>query len=491
MSAKQHESGLASSGEFPCGCVSLLGGEDTVLEVGVFEDGKKKGSEDGVSEPAREVVDGALEGSKHAGERCLGVKISENPTEGKIKGCQGIRERSSLDVRHETDSWLRFRHLKCLISCRFCLSSPSLSAHASRPLFTTAPLDMRRLKLRANSKVYLLRPCFVMPYCTAKVQEVDNALYLRLWGVSFDALAHCFGRSPKFYERCFLALARTNLVASTCKVQLPAHLVADEKHVRTAGQTKYLCVTASQGCILGARLVAQISTQDLVEGYGEFQREAHEVEPSWSPKSVCLDGFRATQASWKQLWPSLSIILCFLHAMLKLRSVSAKKTREQANYQVLMDKAWQVFEAPTRRHFAQRLRRLVDWSQKNVERGKLKHEVQKMGRNSRRYSISYTQEQCYRTSSQVDRLMSHQSHILRSQRGFHGNDEHASQMMRAHAMVWNFHPYGVRLLRNQPERVSPFHDLNGFQYHDNWLCNLLLASSRGGLGRHSHQIRRY
>jgi hypothetical protein len=46
---------------------------------------------------------------------------------------------------------------------------------------------------------------------------------------------------------------------------------------------------------------------------------------------------------------------------------------------------------------------------------------------------------------------------------------------------WNLHPYGTRLRRDQPSRVSPFHDLNGVQYHPNWLHNLLIASSMGGL----------
>jgi len=49
-------------------------------------------------------------------------------------------------------------------------------------------------------------------------------------------------------------------------------------------------------------------------------------------------------------------------------------------------------------------------------------------------------------------------------------------VVRAMALQWNFHPYGARLRRDQPSRVSPFHDLNGFQYHPNWLHNLLIAS---------------
>jgi hypothetical protein len=49
------------------------------------------------------------------------------------------------------------------------------------------------------------------------------------------------------------------------------------------------------------------------------------------------------------------------------------------------------------------------------------------------------------------------------------------------ALQWHFHPYGARLRRDQPSRVSPFDDLNGLQYHPNWLHNLLIASSLGGL----------
>ncbi len=48
------------------------------------------------------------------------------------------------------------------------------------------------------------------------------------------------------------------------------------------------------------------------------------------------------------------------------------------------------------------------------------------------------------------------------------------------ALPWNCHPYGARTRRADPTRRSPFHDLNGFKYHPNWLHNLLIASSMGG-----------
>jgi hypothetical protein len=48
------------------------------------------------------------------------------------------------------------------------------------------------------------------------------------------------------------------------------------------------------------------------------------------------------------------------------------------------------------------------------------------------------------------------------------------------ALIWNFHPYGKRTRSRDPNRHSPFHDLNGFCYVDNWLENLLVAASMGG-----------
>ena len=59
--------------------------------------------------------------------------------------------------------------------------------------------------------------------------------------------------------------------------------------------------------------------------------------------------------------------------------------------------------------------------------------------------------------------------------------EAARLAVRAMALQGNLHPYSSRLRRDQPLRVLPCHDLNGFQYHPNWLHNLLIASSMGGL----------
>lgn len=85
-----------------------------------------------------------------------------------------------------------------------------------------------------------------------------------------------------------------------------------------------------------------------------------------------------------------------------------------------------------------------------------------------------------RTSNALDRLMNHQDRYLYAMQYFHGTFDSARRQMRAMALLWNFHPYGQRTRSRQPERMSPFGELNGFVYHDNWLHNLLIAGSMNG-----------
>lgn len=104
----------------------------------------------------------------------------------------------------------------------------------------------------------------------------------------------------------------------------------------------------------------------------------------------------------------------------------------------------------------------------------------KLYQQHRNYVLAYEQIGCARTTNGVDRLMNHQDRVLYSMRYLHGKGEKARLALRAMALQWNFHPYG-RLLRSaEPERLSPFADMNGFQYHGNWLHNLMIAASLGG-----------
>ena len=114
------------------------------------------------------------------------------------------------------------------------------------------------------------------------------------------------------------------------------------------------------------------------------------------------------------------------------------------------------------------------WSQTVTEA------VGKLWQRVEQYAISYDHPNAHRTSNMLDRLMNHQDRLLYTMQYFHGSTTSARLYLRSMALVWNFHPYGARTRSNCPERMSPFTELNGFRYHDNWLHNLLIASSMNG-----------
>ena len=107
--------------------------------------------------------------------------------------------------------------------------------------------------------------------------------------------------------------------------------------------------------------------------------------------------------------------------------------------------------------------------------------VEKLCARSADFLPAYDLPEAARTSNAVDRLLNVVDRQLYAMRYRHGTQESARLAVRAIGMQWNFHPYGQQLSRDAPERASPFGDLNGFQYHGNWLHNFLIPSSMGGL----------
>lgn len=345
--------------------------------------------------------------------------------------------------------------------------------YASRKL----KLVLRRIKLKETGAVFTLRPSFVLPYLVARTEEVEKALYLRQWGVSFEALAYVFGRDAMFWYRAWLSFGRVNLVGTTVKVeaQMPHDLVADEKITWVGGQEVAVPTTAGGGCVLGVSVVAQSDTAGLQSGYGEFAREAQEIFPDYAPRSVCTDGWRATREAWRLLFPQITLVLCYLHSVLKIMARCTGALR-----QTVLERVWEAYHAASKRTFSQRLRRLREWAEAELS-GAVAEAVLKLCRRRDEFTPAYECPQAARTSNAVDRVLNHLDRLLYTAGYGHATTASTRLAVRAMAVQWNFHPFGARLRHDQPSRVSPFHDLNGFVYHRNWLHNLLIASSMGGL----------
>jgi hypothetical protein len=298
---------------------------------------------------------------------------------------------------------------------------------------------LRRIKLIANGDTFQLRPSFVMPYMVGRTEELDKALYLRQWGVPFDALAYVFGKNPSFWYRASQSLGRPSIVGSTVKSKdkLPAHIVADEKHTRLKGDKVYVPTTVADGCILGASVVSSPSSDDLEAGYGDFAAEARELEPSYSPETVCADGWEATWNAWWRLFPAITVLLCFLHSAIKIRDC---RTSDHALQKEAITKVWEAFRAETKASFSQRIRRLQEWMDANLPGGRLREAVFKLCGKREFFAMAYDFIDPYRTSNAVDRLMNHQDRLLYAMRYFHGDLGSARLSARAMAMLWNFHP---------------------------------------------------
>jgi hypothetical protein len=340
-------------------------------------------------------------------------------------------------------------------------------------------LAIRRIELHATKEKFSVRPSFMLPYMTATTEEVEKGLFLRRWGVPYDALAYVFGRPASFWYRAEMSLGRPSIVGTTVKTpeRLPDHIAADEKHTELRGSKVFVPTVVGAGCILGATLTASADSVALEAAYGEFAREARELAPSYSPKSVCTDGWEATQKAFKALFDDICVILCFLHSILKISERCARNTA--VRFEVL-DKAWAVYKAETRIKFSQRVRRLREWAEAKLPDGGLKHAVLKLCAKKAQFLKAYDHPRAHRTSNAVDRLINHLDRRLFAMRKLHGTLQSGRLAVRAMALQWNFHPYGPRLRSVDSQRRSPFHDLNGFEYHHNWLHNLLIAASMGG-----------
>jgi hypothetical protein len=239
----------------------------------------------------------------------------------------------------------------------------------------------------------------------------------------------------------------------------------------------YLAVTAAQGCVLGASLSASAGQEGLTQAYGVFQQEAAHHAPDYAPETVTTDGWEATRGAWETLFPGIVWILCFLHEVIKIRDGCRSIPALQ---QPLLDKLWYLYHATSKRHFAQRLRRLLEWIHTQSLPKAIDGRLHRLKAKSRFFQRAFDFPEAYRTSNQVDRPMNYLDRTLYAMQDFHGLWESAEQSSRAMALLWNFHPFCRKTRQASGGCLCPFEQLNEFRYHDNWIRNLLIATSLNG-----------
>ena len=342
-------------------------------------------------------------------------------------------------------------------------------------------LRQRRIRCKATGAAFSIRPDFVLPYMVAWTDDAANPLFLRSFGVPFWALAHVFGRNSMYWYRLEVGLGRNSIVGTTVRHgSVPEHLLADEHHQRRDGVKNYIATTVAAGCCLGAALSQTAGADDLQVAYGIFKQEAQNVQADYAPATANTDGWAATQQAWRALFPLVVILRCFLHGWLSIRD-RAKHLGEM--FWTLGEKVWNAYHAPTRRGFAQRLRRLGEWAGRQVMAHWVLEQVRKLCGRSQEYGVAYHHPGGHRTSNMLDRVMRAMNRYYEDGQHLHGSKEACAQHSRAWALLHNYRPWHPAVARANSGYASPAERLNQHRYHDNWLHNLLVSASLAGYRR--------
>ena len=121
--------------------------------------------------------------------------------------------------------------------------------------------------------------------------------------------------------------------------------------------------------------------------------EAQELNLDYQPASVNTDGWTATQNAWKNLSDKVRVVLCFLHAPLKIRD----RSRREKLRETLMSKVWGCYHALNRARFSQQIRRLRECTKKSKLAETVKEKVISLCEHSTEFKIAFELPKAHRS----------------------------------------------------------------------------------------------
>ena len=227
---------------------------------------------------------------------------------------------------------------------------------------------------------------------------------------------------------------------------------------------------------MGAEVCSEANADALTNGYGVFAEEAKNVDPNYAPNSASTDGWDATRIAFTSHFPNIVTIQCFLHGFIKIRDCCRKSLK----FHTICGHVWHIYKADNKKMFSQRMRRFKEWSISNIKPSATLTKILALHSKSALYQKAYDHPEAYRTSNMCDRLMRFMDQSIFSRQGFHGTLSSANRSVRSWAILRNYYPYCPRKTGDKHAFSCAASELNGFKYSDNWLENLVTASSMNG-----------
>lgn len=335
-------------------------------------------------------------------------------------------------------------------------------------------------RINVDGTAYTIRPSFLMPYLVGFTEDIEKGIFLRKFDVPFWGISHVFGKDAMYWFRIEQSIGQNSIVGTTIRKpeDIPSHLGADEKHTKLLGDKVYAATTVGDECILGASIAKDAGEESLIDAYKVFKDESQDLNPTYSPETVNIDGWKATHKAWSILFTSVVIISCFLHVYIKIRDRGKKKYKDL--YFQVSSKLWECYKAVNKASFSQRVRRLIEWCEKHKAPDVFLKPIEKLRKNIADYKAAYDHPGSHRTSNMLDRLMQRMDRHLFSAQYFHGSLSAAELNIRGWALIQNFAPSNPRTISKHNGLQSPAERINSFSYHNNWLHNLMISASLGG-----------
>jgi hypothetical protein len=203
-----------------------------------------------------------------------------------------------------------------------CRGGGCLTRHSHYVRVRLGGVTIWRIQCTTCKAVFTVLPHFVLRYRSMRPEMARDALVATHGGLSLEWCAVICNLSPMALYRLVCALGQQSLVAvlTRCELPLPVYILADEKHSRCLTDKVYLPTIVSGRVIWHLGYSESKSAAAFTASYGDFQRAALRVEPSYHVQGALTDGFDSTTSSMRTLFPRARLGFCLRHALNKLPS---------------------------------------------------------------------------------------------------------------------------------------------------------------------------
>jgi len=359
-----------------------------------------------------------------------------------------------------------------------CPGGFALTRHSHYSRVRLDNLTIWRLQCPHCRTVFTIMPHFALRYSSLPPMEAKRALHAMQGGLSLESCATVFEHiSVMGLYRLVCALGRTGLVSllTRCRLSLPKYLQADEKHSFCLTEKVYLPTMTQGRVIWHLGYSTDKSAASFKQIYGQFEQQAHQIEPHYQPVGILTDGFESTRKSLHELFPQTALGNCIRHAADRLASKLTGVTKELR--ETLCQEFRQIlFEGGSLRTIGQKLRRFTEKVTKLTGEKNGQHLREWFKRKKEGWYTVWRDQQMPQYSTLLDQLHNTLDRKLFMMKGFHHPHGNQADFLTGLAMMFNITPY-QRRAKNAGRCAIQVE--GGILPSPDWLLSLQILSSGG------------